>query len=103
MTYYEYFYLQDFSNIRLKNDIDIVTDDETLSDSVSYYIEDLNLVDKFMYLDNYKNGMGYVDWGLSLYSSEDIDFGGYLITDKLKNLYQKHQYYYQQELQEPLV
>ena len=81
--FYEYFYLQDFSNIRLKNYIDIVTDEEIFSDSDSYYIEDLNLVDKFMYLDNYKNGRGYVDWGLSLYSSEDIDFGGYLITDKL--------------------
>lgn len=79
----EYFYLQDFASVKMKNYIDIVTDDETLSDSDSYYIDDLNLVDKFMYLDNYKNGRGYVDWGLSLYSSEDTDFGGYLITDKL--------------------
>ena len=81
--FYEYFYLQDFGTVRMHNYIDIVTDDETLSDSDSYYIDDLNLVDKFMYLDNYKNGRGYVDWGLSLYASEDIDFGGYLITDKL--------------------
>ena len=81
--FYEYFYLQDFSNVRMHNYIDIVTDDETFSDSDSYYIEEGNLVDKFMYLDNYKNGRGYVDWGIELYASTNIDFGGYLITDKL--------------------
>ena len=79
----EYFYLQDFASIRLKNYIDIITDEETFSDSDSYYINDRDLIDKNMYLDNYKNGRGYVDWGLILYASEDIDFGGYLITDEL--------------------
>ena len=81
--FYEYFYLQDFSNIRLKNYIDIITDGETLSDSDTYYFEDIDLINKFMYLDNYRNGRGYVDWALSLYASNNIDFGGYLVTDKL--------------------
>jgi len=81
--FFEYYHLEDLDSVQINNSIDIIMEDETFSDSDYFYFEEIDLIDKIVYLDNYKNGRGYVDWNLSMYSDEHIDYGGYLITDTL--------------------